>query len=382
MLAISAMMILGWDQYIAIPLSAVLLGGVFALLGNALGIDVGVEPTSGMMATIVGAIAGFLFVLPMILYGFLAYRTRMATTIAIAIMTPLYAIWPVGMAWLDVAVAGTIWELIITFVRLLGPGLIIVAYYMPDIKISGELFGYASSYAAFAMWFAVFLSPYLVIGETATIIDPIELVLLSSHGFIAAVGLATGSYIYSRWSLTRNPATFGLMAYFVIGSIDYLTHALEEHGTALGVQGEYFTLVMSLLAPMFLAISALIALDWKRIMLLPALLIMPGLIYLATTFPIAPHDLPLLDFIMIGTDALQLALPAIMYTLIWWRARKMNARGRSRALFLVLGIIGMIVATVILPLIIEHGYLELVIIPYILFWLGITGRADKLLKTT
>ncbi|MCK5151144.1 MAG: hypothetical protein KAQ65_04865, partial [Candidatus Thorarchaeota archaeon] len=182
MLAISAMMILGWEQYIAIPMSAVLLGGVFALLGNVLGIDVGVEPTAGMMATIVGIIAAFLFVLPMVLFGFLAYRTKMATTIAIAIMTPLYAIWPVGMAWLDVAVAGTVWELILTFLRLLGPALIVVAYYMPDIKISGELFGYAASYAALAMWFAVFLSPFIVIGEAAVVVNPIELVLLSSHG--------------------------------------------------------------------------------------------------------------------------------------------------------------------------------------------------------
>ena len=95
-----------------------------------------------------------------------------------------------------------------------------------------------------------------------------------------------------------------------------------------------------------------------------------------------PSDaLPMRPLFMGVTGILQTIIPLGLYGLLWWRMKKSAAPGRNRALFLTLGIILLIFGTAggaTTSILSSTALLG----AFALWWLGVTGRADTLLKTT
>jgi Na+/proline symporter len=94
-----------------------------------------------------------------------------------------------------------------------------------------------------------------------------------------------------------------------------------------------------------------------------------------------PNTLPYRTIVMAISGILQSVIPLGLYGLLWRRMSKAGAPGRSRALFLMLGIVFLIFGTAggsaVTPL-----SSTLILSAFVIWWLGITGRADQLLKTT
>ena len=80
-------------------------------------------------------------------------------------------------------------------------------------------------------------------------------------------------------------------------------------------------------------------------------------------------------------------VPPGLYFLIWYRKRKVDAMGRSRPLFLGLGLVLLALGSVI-GMFTQGEFTSVGLVPsstlllaYVVFWLGVTGRADQLLGT-
>jgi hypothetical protein len=139
-------------------------------------------------------------------------------------------------------------------------------------------------------------------------------------------------------------------------------------------------LTIGMLTMMFLNMSAFLALEWKNITLVPVIIGLPGIVYTWLFFPMNPDFTPNRGAIMGISMFIQTIIPFLLYTRLWYRIRKAGGRGYSRPLFLALGIIFLILGsaggttTELVPAI-------MLAIAFTLWGLGITGEADKLLKT-
>lgn len=80
------------------------------------------------------------------------------------------------------------------------------------------------------------------------------------------------------------------------------------------------------------------------------------------------------------TGILQSVIPLGLYGLVWRRMSKAGSPGRSRALFLMVGIVFLIFGTAGGDAVTPFSS-SLIMGAFVIWWLGITGRADKLLKT-
>ncbi|MHA1943247.1 MAG: hypothetical protein ACW96M_02520, partial [Candidatus Thorarchaeota archaeon] len=168
------------------------------------------------------------------------------------------------------------------------------------------------------------------------------------------------------------------------GGFSFLVVALNNIGFIGGLNTEYVALLLGVLAPMILNLSSIVALDWKRVILLPLLIFAAPffviLIGWTATPMIHPDLLPYRNIVMAITGILQSVIPLGLYGLLWRRMSKAGAPGRSRALFLALGIVFLIFGTAggsaVSP--ISSSF---ILSAFVIWWLGITGRADKLLKT-
>jgi hypothetical protein len=90
--------------------------------------------------------------------------------------------------------------------------------------------------------------------------------------------------------------------------------------------------------------------------------------------------IPNRTIVMATSGILQSVIPLALYGMLWRRMSKAGTPGRSRALFLAVGIVFLIFGS-------AGGGADtpltavFVLCAFIIWWLGITGRADQLLKT-
>ncbi|MHA2082088.1 MAG: hypothetical protein ACW99H_13195, partial [Candidatus Thorarchaeota archaeon] len=221
------------------------------------------------------------------------------------------------------------------------------------------------------------------------LVSPIvgDVALMQSVTFIAMasiLAIGTAAYTITRWRQNRNLATLVIGAYFFVGGFSFLTVALNNTQFIGGMNAEYFALMLGIIAPMVLNLSSIVALEWRQAVLLPVLIFAaPFFIVLLgwTAQPMIHPDLvPYRTIVMALTGILQSVIPLGLYGLLWRRMSKAGTPGRSRALFLALGIVLLIFGTAggsaVTP--ISSSF---IMGAFIVWWLGITGRADQLLKT-
>jgi len=370
LLLISAIMILGSKRLLAIPIILIIGVASYIEIGNILGgLPLGLTPES--LSSVIGLI---LFSIPFVLFSYLTYTTKRITSFALAVVSITYPL----LAFVSTAMGPEIVASLLA-VRLWGPALLITAMVLPESKIGGELIAYSFTISSFFYFMSYMIVSPVVIADPM-LIPPVTFIALAG---ILSIG--TAAYTFTRWSQSRNRATLTLGVYFFVGGFSFLTVGLNHIEFIGGLNAEYFALILGLIAPMILNLSSIVALEWRQVMLLPVLIFAgPFLLMMIgwTAVPMmVPTALPNQVIIMAVTGILQSVIPLALYGVLWRRMSKAGAPGRSRALFLALGIILLIFGTAggnTVTLISSSFILG----AFIIWWMGITGRADLMLKTT
>ncbi len=369
LLLFSAIMILGSKRLLAIPVLLIVGIAVYIGIGNIYGSLPG-GITADTLSSLIGLI---LFSIPFVLFTYLTYTTRRVTSFALAVVSITYPL----LAFLTTSASPEILASVLAL-RLYGPALLITALILPDTKIGTELIAYSFTISSF-FYFMSYLLVSTVVGDITLLFSVTNIALAS----ILSIG--TAAYTITRWRQSRNPATLTIGVYFIVGGFSLLTVALNEIEFIGGLNAEYFALMLGIMAPMVLNLSSIVALDWRRAILLPVLIFAAPFIMIMTGWTaqpmIDPGALPNQVIIMAVSGILQSVIPLGLYGLLWWRMNKAGAPGRSRALFLALGIVFLILGTAggstTTPL-----SSIFILGAFVLWWLGITGRADQFLKTT
>ncbi len=370
LLMFSAIMIMGSKKLLAIPAVLVIGVAVFISIGNVLG-ELPFGVTSEVLSNVIGL---GLFSIPFGLFTYLTYTTKRITSFALAVVSITYPL-------LVFATTFTAPEIVasVLAIRLWGPALLITAMILPETKIGAELIAYSFTISSF-LYFMTYMIVSPAVLADITLIQPVTFIALAG---ILSIG--TAAYTVTRWRTSRNPATLVIGAYFFVGGFSFLTVALNNTQFIGGVNAEYFALMLGIIAPMVLNLSSIVALDWKRVVLLPLLIFAaPFFIMLigwTASPPMLPDEIPYRTIVMALTGILQSVIPLALYGLLWLRMSKSGSPGRSRALFLTLGIVLLILGTgggsAVTPI-----SSTFILTAFVIWWLGITGRADKLLKTT
>ena len=366
LLLFSAIMIIGSKKFLAIPAVLVIGVAVFISIGNMIGsLPLGI--TSEDLSSIIGLI---LFSIPFVLFSYLTVTTKRITSFALAVVSITYPLLAFVTTFTSPAIIAVVLAL-----RLWGPALLITALILSDTKIGAELMAYSVTIAAL-LYFVSYL--------TATTIPFQESVALRFVAAAGILGLGTAVYSFTRWRNSRSQATLAIAIYFLVGGLSFwfvaLTHVdfLPGNDLTLG----YIALILGITAPMLLNLSSIVALDWKRLLLLPVLIFAAPMVMIIIYWPQGVSNLAIPGIVPILAVAgiLQSVIPMALYGTLWWRMRKIEAPGRSRALFLMVGVVLLIIGSAsgntvtILPSI-------SILAAFVAWWLGVTGRADILLKT-
>jgi len=144
--AIAALLILEWRRAI-IPVLIVLgvaLAFVFAILILNLVVSFGFA---------VGPPTLILYIIPIGLFAYLAWKTGRITAVALGFLIVTYIIYPMASSSTDPSMIAAILG-----IRLLGPALAIWAFLRPELGVSIELFGYALSINIVAFFFSYMLA--------------------------------------------------------------------------------------------------------------------------------------------------------------------------------------------------------------------------------
>ena len=368
LLMITALMILGSKRLYILPVALMGVIGVIAYAETIIGAG---SVLGGFTDYAVNFFALVLFSIPFTLFAYLTYTTRRITSFALAVLSFTYPL-------ILVATTFSAPELVASILafRLYGPAILITALILSESKIGGELIAYSFTISSL-FYFMSYLLVSPLVGNSIAMISVTFIAIAS----ILSIG--TAAYSFTRWSQNRNPATLTLGVFFFVGGFSWLTVALNHTEFIVGINAEYFALLLGLLAPMLLNLSSIVALDWKRALLLPVLVMAAPFFLMLTGWGagIYPDFVPNRSIVMAISGILQTVVPLGLYGLLWWRMRKAGAAGRSRALFLALGVIFLILGT-------AGGNADtllssvFILSAFGVWWLGITGRADQLLRTT
>jgi len=364
-LALAATMIMGWKKGRALPLAIMASIIIVAVLEQA-GFGI-LGPYTGEFTTL---FAGILFGIPFVLFTYLTIKTKRITSFGFAVLSLTYP-------FLLVMTSFTAPEIVavILAIRLYGPALLITALILPETGISAELVVYAMTVSSL-----FYFMSYLLVSPI--VVDLVLLITVTLIAIASVIGIGTSAYTFTRWRTSRNQATLTLGTFFFVAGFSLLIVALNHIEFMGGVNAEYVALMLGILAPMLLNLSAIVALDWKRILLLPALIMATPVIQIIIYWPqgILPDDIPFRTPVMAITGILQTVIPLALYGMLWLRMRKAGTPGRSRALFLALGTFLLIMGTAGGWTMTLFGSIAM-LSAYSCWWLGVTGRADKLLGT-
>ena len=365
LLTIAGLMILGWDRYHAVPIVMMILTALVAILFPVLGVAMSPMVFIGMFNLT-------LYILPIGLFGYLTIKQRRLTSFSLFLIVLTYLMFPLTAVFTDPIALG-----LILLLRFFGPGIAIIVFLKSDIGFTLELGGYSAAVIVLGFFLTYFQDSPIFLAMTDVAL--VATVILLS--FSAALGVISGTYTLGRWKTSRNISTLTLGIYLFTAGIAFLMVALNNIGFfGFSIEWEYIVMILGVVVLIPLNLSAFFALDWKNGLLIPFAISIPPVLLLLLNYPIHPDDIAYRSLIMAITGILQNVIPFALYITLWRRMRKDNAPGRSRALFLAVGIILLLIAAAGGNLLTIVGS-TLIIISFTGWLLAVTGYADKLLKT-
>jgi hypothetical protein len=312
------------------------------------------------------------------LFAYIAYDTRRSTSTALAygMFTQLMALPGLyrGLALLPQPAT-----IIVLFVSLMGPAMIIYAFLKPEQELGVELLGYGASFAGPAL---VVVAALVLLTEGAGI-TLLEVAVAPFGSLSILLGAGTASYLYGRWRETRQTPTFLLMFVMISLSAAHLVGMIGQFGLVDYRAATYAELLTVGFGLSLFAVIAILAAGYRSIGLLPFLFYLPVIALVILSYnqglPVDEAFLSLAYLLipLIGV----FFLPVVLFAGVWWRMKASKTRGAMRPLGLSLGLL--IYLVIRIPYVIldipglDPSY-GLVAISFILFWLAITGRLERL----
>ncbi len=358
----AALIVLGRGQFIVPALAAMAIVSVFWILRFA-GVPLDIRDSTG-------DVTSAMYLPVVILFAYTFARTRRPTSLALFYLVtayPLYrlTIHPFVFGALNLADA-------VIGLRLLGPAIAAVAFYYKDIGISVELALYGVSYALLSFFLSYFIGQPLpdLVQETS-----ITLVVIA-----AVLGWSTSGYTYARWKKTRSRATLALFMFLFLSVASYVLDVTQTIGVSSSITWYYAAVYLSVFSLMFFNLSAFFALDWRALALLPALIIMPEVIYVSMSYPQDMTTMPYTVPILAVTGIVQFVLPLIVYLYLWRRMSKAMQPSAGRPLLIAIGAISMLLAMAPASGIANPIASVLILAAYLCWWLGVTGKLESFTK--
>ncbi|RDE14397.1 MAG: hypothetical protein C4K47_04405 [Candidatus Thorarchaeota archaeon] len=369
-ISIAALIVLGREHFMIPTLFALVLVSYVWILPMI------PNPIDARDAT--ADVSSVMYIPAVLLFGYILAKTRKATSLGLFYVVtfyPLYRLTVIGLS------AGPV-DLSIVFLalRLLAPVIAAVAFQVRDIGISFELAGYGMAYALIAFWLS-----YLMISPVT---DPVLIASLTLIALGSTIGFGTGAYTYARWKKNRLGATFVLFLSFTFTTWAFILVALQGLGLATAIYYTYAYIFLTFIALMCFNMAAYLALEWRSLLLLPVLMILPLLFFLSIQYPSDPRLNPFFIPAISITGVVAAIVPVALYLYLWQRMRQAKAPAASRPLLLATGILGLTLALAAGPITMGTEVLNvanpisgvLTFIAFLAWWLAVTGRNERFMK--
>jgi hypothetical protein len=329
-----------------------------------------------IIMVLVVAILGFG---PAILYGYLYLKTKKTTVFSLFIGILLISISGTarGMSPLNPFAP------VLSWIGLFGYAIITVGFLLPELNIGGEFLGYTTALVIMAaqvvwtlMWYDLVPLP--------------ELFFTAATQIAAGLSFISAAYLWGRHRKSPHASTFLLSGFFLFIAIGYILYVIDVLARfvpelvwvppVIGTLGTY----LGFIGVAFAAASAIFAMEWRTLTLLPFLIAVPLAIIAILFFPDISHpgvaDLfpaNVFWWSTVGLLSLFFFIPIILYALIYSRLRKELFSGRGKALGLALGLLLIFPAHItFVPIFIRAS---IRILAFVLLLIALTGWLDRFL---
>lgn len=325
-----------------------------------------------------GIISALLYVPAFLLFGYIFFRTTRATSLGLFYLVIFYPLYPVTLIALPPFPIDLL--SLVVGLRLFGPAIAAAAFQVRDIGISIELAGYGMAYGLIAFWFS-----YMMV---TPVTDPVAILSLTLMALGSTIGFGTGSYTYARWKKSKLGGTFALFLSFTFATWSFVLVALQGVDLATQYYYTYAYIILSFLSVMCFNLAAYLALEWRSLLLLPVLTVIPLFAYLATLYPAEPRTNPLFIPAITITGIVGALVPIVLYIYLWQRMRHALAPSASRPLLLAMGLVEFTAGMALGPIILPDELLNvanpvsgvLILAAFLAWWLAVTGRTESFTK--
>ncbi len=152
------------------------------------------------------------------LFAWLTKQTRRGTgaSLAFFLMTQIAGL---PVLYFDLLVG--VEALLTLFIALMGPAMVAFTFLRPDQKITFELVGYGIAFAA-----PVLILSSVQLGGFFADVTLLSIAIMGAMAIMLAIG--TSSYLYGRWTETKQTPTFLYMIAFLMFGIGQMTGMLEN----------------------------------------------------------------------------------------------------------------------------------------------------------
>jgi hypothetical protein len=368
LLGIAAAMILDTRRFYAVPLSTGLVSIVLFYLAEVFPQTSDVLLLIGVLfpSIILASIGG--------IFLWITKETKRGTSAALAFAL-LVQIAGLPVLYFDLLIGPE--ALLALFIALMGPAMVVFAFLRPEQKITMELAGYGAAFAAPVL--------ILVAIQSAGILTDPALLAIASMGAVAILfAIGTASYLYGRWTETKQLPTILFMTSFLMFGMGQMTGMLENLSLFPSPDGIYIEFTLTGYALTLLSVGAIYAAGWKSAGLVPMLVYVPISLLILQAYPAGIGDTFLNLIYLIAPTIGIMLLPSFVFLGVWRRMRKNKIAGSLRPLGVAIAIILFFVIR-LPPMItgiggLDYGY-GLVMLSFLVFWTSLTGRLDKIITS-
>jgi hypothetical protein len=337
-------------------------------------------PISGIFMILMVTAISVLSFGPAILFGYLWFTSKPRKT----------TIFSLFIGILLISIAGTIRGMsallpvvfVLNWMGLFGYAIITVAFLIPEQKFGGEFFGYTIAIvvmSAMVVW-------TLMWWDLVTF----DILLFTGATQIAAgFSVLSAAFLWGRYKQSPHMSTGLLLGFFVFIAAGYILYVLDNFRLVvlelqlilppvIGTLGTYLGFV----GVAFVAASAIYAIEWRTLTLLPFLIAIPLTIIAVLFFPDLAHNYSIFPanvfwWSTVGLLSMFFMIPIGLYLLLWWRLRDETTSGRGKPLGLAIGLLLIFPAHItFVPIEIRSA---LRIISFVILMLALTGWLDRLL---
>jgi len=374
-----------------LPIGLLLISYVLSLLSPKHPLD---DPYLSIWVTV----GSFLILFPIILFGYLWRSTRRSTTFGMFIGTIFYLVYSVLYEYILAEYVGYLgyyyvaseysthvtrylglsgFMVVFLFLAVTGLSFIYWFFRYSDRKIGEEIVGYSLTFPVIATELMIVLQ---FIGAF-----PIEyLIMLLVTACAAGAFLLIGSYLYGRYKENPYRQTLMLAAFSYSAGISYFTYNIGQHLNYFYhviPNIDLISMPIGMITGGFLFLSAIYALEWEPLVLVPPSIIIPFVILEIIFGPVLPTWL---FFSMVAASIALTVLPGAMFGTLWRKMSKANEKGTGRVLGIFLGFIFILLASPFqfVPMAPSSDLTRvlgsaMLLLGSVIFYAGISGRLDK-----